>query len=99
MTSCFLKNDPSQVAQAETPWFWSSFSPGTSSQRATAPVATMSDWASRGSFWLSTHTRFTGPWSSTLSASSVKNFVPKRSACARNSSISFGPVMPSGKPG
>ena len=59
----------------------------------------MIDRASRGSGWLSTHTRFTGPCSSTLSASSVKNVVPKRSACWRNCSISFGPVIPSGKPG
>ena len=72
---------------------------GTSSQRATAPVAMITVCASSGSFWLSIHTRFTDPWSSTLIASSVKNCVPKRIACWRNISINFGPVIPSGKPG
>ena len=59
----------------------------------------MIERASRGSVWLSTHTRFTGPASSTFTASSVRNVVPKRSACARKVSMSFGPVTPCAKPG
>ena len=45
ISSFSLKNAPSQVAQAETPRPWSRCSPGSPSQRALAPVATMTVFA------------------------------------------------------
>ena len=92
------KKKPSQVAHVDTPWPISARSDGSPSSRADAPVATMSASrrvlaprrSSRVNGRRETSTAVTSPW--TISA-------PKRSACARISAISSGPMMPSRKPG
>ena len=96
-SSLSLKKAPSQVAQAETPRPCSRCSPASPSQRALAPVATMTARARYSS--LSTQTRKGRSEKSTLVTSSVTKSAPKRSAWRRKSAISSGPMIPSGKPG
>ena len=97
-TSSPLKKAPSQVAQAETPRFAYSASPGTSSHLAEAPVAMMSVWVFTVRP-LSSQSVKGRAERSTLVTFSMWMIVPKRSAWALNRSISSGPVMASGKPG
>ena len=97
-TSLFRKNAPSQVAHAETPRLRSAVSDGSPSQRALAPVATITARASCHAPSL-VFTRCGGPEKSTSTTLSMTKRVPKRSACFLNSSIISGPLMPSGNPG
>jgi hypothetical protein len=85
---------PSQVAQADTPLFWSRFSESSPSQRAEAPVATMTESAVYRLLSVSTTKGRTDR--STRVASWKTIAVPKRSACFWNSSIINGPVIPLG---
>ncbi len=97
-TMCFSrKNAPSQVAQVETPRPRRRASPGMFSQRALAPVATMTLSAVYSSSSVRTTNGRTEK--STDVTSTLWIVEPKRSAWARNASISSGPMMPSGKPG
>jgi hypothetical protein len=89
-----LKKAPSQVAHAETPRPFSRSSESSPSQRAVAPVAMITAFARYSSF--STQTRNGCSEKSTFVTSSVTNSAPKCSACARKSSIIFGPITPSG---
>jgi hypothetical protein len=92
-----LKNEPSQVAQADTPRPWRRCSDSSPSQRALAPVATITAFARYSS--RSTHTRNGRSEKSTRVTSSVSSSAPKRSAWRRKSSIISGPMTPSGYPG
>jgi hypothetical protein len=92
-----LNSAPSQVAQADTPYFWNLSSDGIPSHLADAPVAMISVSAA-SSPSVETMRNGRSP-SSTAVTSAVTTVVPKRSACALNSSISSGPSIPLGKPG
>ncbi len=97
MTTVVLlrKKLPSQVAQVDTPKPRNFCSLGSPSQRALAPVATMTASAIISS-WLSTMQR-NGRWEkSTLVTMPVRISVPTRKACCRISSMMTGPDDPSG---
>ncbi len=91
------KNAPSQVAQVDTPRPRRRASPGMFSQRALAPVATITLSAVYSSS--SVRTTSGRREKSTEVTSTLWMTEPKRSACARKASISSGPMMPSAKPG
>jgi len=95
--SLLRKKKPSQVAQAETPCPLSAFSLGMSSHFAEAPVAMMT--ASACICRLPASMRNGRSRSTARVTTSSMICVPKRSACARNSSISSGPRIPVGNPG
>ena len=89
-TICFsLKNEPSQVAQAETPRPCRRCSDSSPSQRALAPVATITAFARYSS--RSTQTRNGRSEKSTFVTSSVTYSAPKRSAWRRKSCHHLGP--------
>ena len=96
-TGLSLKKKPSQVAHALTPRPIMRVSPSMPSHLAEAPVDTMMARPTCSSE--STHTRKGRSAKSTFVTSAVMNRVPKRSACRRNSCMTSGPSMPSGKPG
>ncbi|MNS60284.1 hypothetical protein D3C72_932730 [compost metagenome] len=98
MTSLPRKKKPSQVAQALTPRPWSIFSDSRPSHSALAPVAMTIAWASC-KLPLASHTLKGRFEKSTLVIRSEINWVPKRSAWARNSCMSSGPVTDLAKPG
>ncbi len=92
------KKNPSQVAHAETPLPIRRCSLVRPSQRAVAPVETITERAATS--WSPTVSVNGEPCvRSTLSTSSVQISVSKRSACLRKSTMSSGPMRPSGKPG
>ena len=94
-----LKSAPSQVAQADTPYFWNFSSDGMPSHLADAPVAMISVSAASSPSVETTLERAVADRSTGGDVGGDARCVPKRSACALNSSISSGPWIPSGKPG
>ena len=93
-----LKKKPSQVAHAETPYPISSFSAGSPSRRADAPVAMMSASAVTTPCSPVVIGNGRAERSTPLTASKIV-VTPNRSAWARIRVISSGPRIPSGKPG
>src|SRR5574341_1012604 len=92
-----LKNQPSQVAQYETPRPVKSFSPGTLSLFGSAPVEMMRESAAYSPLSvLTTNGRLDR---STPLAVSNSTLAPKCSACFWNNSPNCAPPTPSGKPG
>ena len=85
------------MAQVETPWPISARSDGRPSSRADAPVATMSAWHVNACSAVRT---VNGRWPSSTAVTLPWMMVaPNRSACARISAMSSGPMTPSRKPG
>ena len=92
-----MNSAPSQVAHADTPYFWNFSSDGMPSHLADAPVAMISVSATSSP---SVETMRNGrSVRSTAVTSAVTTVLPNRSACALNSSISAGPSTPLGNPG
>ncbi len=92
-----LKNAPSQVAHADSPWLRNFSSLGMSSHLADAPVATMMVSAMNSPSPVEILNGRADR--STAVTSVVTTRAPLRSAWARISSISLGPCTPCGKAG